>query len=369
MAGHSTGGGRQARRQQWRQPPFHVERAAVDAARPCPYRAPGTTHARSPLAEAAMSDVWLFADSRMIEHRPPAGHPERPERLAAILQRLKRNDMLFSCPAGTVRPATDAELGRVHGPQYLAAMRRVSEAGGGPVEADTWMSPRSEEAARLAAGAAVEAVAAVVEGRARRAFCAIRPPGHHARPGAAMGFCLFGNVAVAAADALERHGLARVLIADFDVHHGNGTQEMFEADGRVGFLSIHRYPFYPGTGAADETGRGPGLGLIRNEPVAFGTPRESIRDRFRSALEALAAKVRPELVLVSAGFDAHAQDPIGSLGLEVEDFVTFTRDLIDVADAHAGGRIVSLLEGGYNVPVLAECVAAHLAALGAEGTV
>jgi acetoin utilization deacetylase AcuC-like enzyme len=231
---------------------------------------------------------------------------------------------------------------------------------------DTWCGPGSLRAARLAAGAAIEAVRAVVTGPERIAFGAIRPPGHHALPRRAMGFCLLGNVALAAREALDAFQMNRLLIVDWDVHHGNGTQEMFYSDGRVGFLSIHRHPFYPGTGLAHETGTGPGLGLIRNLPTRYGTRRAEIRAAFTAGLETLADKVKPELVLVSAGFDAHRADPIGDLGLEVEDFITLTKSVLDVARTHASGRLVSLLEGGYNVPILAECVAAHLEALGVE---
>jgi acetoin utilization deacetylase AcuC-like enzyme len=175
-----------------------------------------------------------------------------------------------------------------------------------------------------------------------------------------MGFCLFNHVAVAAEAALAEHQLDHVLIVDWDVHHGNGTQESFWEDGRVGFFSIHRWPFYPGTGEIRETGSGRGLGWIANEPVEFGTPRAVFHGRFERALVALAAKVRPQLVLVSAGFDAHREDPVGSLGLEVEDFVRLTQTVLAVAGEHAGGRVVSLLEGGYNPARLAESVEVHL---------
>jgi acetoin utilization deacetylase AcuC-like enzyme len=181
-----------------------------------------------------------------------------------------------------------------------------------------------------------------------------------------MGFCIYATVAVAAAAALTRHELNRVLIVDFDVHHGNGTQEAFYASERVGFLSIHRYPFYPGTGARDETGTGPGLRHTVNIPVAYGTPAAQYHAAFRSDLERLADRIRPELILISAGFDAHAEDPVGDLGLEIEDFEALTREIVAIAEAHAGGRIVSVLEGGYNVPILAGAVAAHLGALGAR---
>jgi acetoin utilization deacetylase AcuC-like enzyme len=215
----------------------------------------------------------------------------------------------------------------------------------------------------LAAGAACDAVDRVLSGEDRTALCIVRPPGHHALPERAMGFCLFNSIAIAARCAVDKHNLDRVLIVDWDVHHGNGTQDIFYADGRVGFFSIHRWPFYPGTGASDETGTGTGLGMTRNVPVPFGTSRDAYRDAFRDGLEEIAARIKPQLVLVSAGFDAHREDPIGSLGLEVEDFGVLTKDVLDVASVHSGGRVVSLLEGGYNVERLAESVALHLEGL------
>jgi acetoin utilization deacetylase AcuC-like enzyme len=238
----------------------------------------------------------------------------------AVDKHLAASGLGGRCRRPEWQPATDEQLGRVHSAEYVARLQQYAAAGGGRIEVDTVVCPQSEEVARLAAGAACDAVRRVVSGEDRTALCLVRPPGHHARPPDAMGFCLFNNIAVAARAALEEHGCERVLIVDWDVHHGNGTQEMFWDDGRVGFLSIHRWPFYPGTGAADESGSGAGLNLIANVPVAFGTPRDEYHDRFERALTDLAAKVRPELVLVSAGFDAHREDPIGSLELEVEDF-------------------------------------------------
>ncbi len=310
--------------------------------------------------------VALFTDRRMIDHRTPKPHPERPERLQAILRQLERAGYHNTCPSFPVREATIEELGRVHSPEYLSEVFRLESEGGGMLDPDTWLVPGSVLAARLAAGAAVDAVSYVMDEPGRRAMCLVRPPGHHARPASGMGFCIYANVAVAAADALERLGVGRVLIVDFDVHHGNGTQEIFYESSRVGFLSIHRYPFYPGTGARDETGSGPGLGSIANIPVLYGTSRADYHAAFRAGIEKLADRIRPELVLISAGFDAHAEDPVGDLGLEVEDFETLTKEIVAVAETHAGGRIVSVLEGGYNVPILAGCVDAHLDALGAE---
>jgi acetoin utilization deacetylase AcuC-like enzyme len=302
----------------------------------------------------------------MMEHRVPTKHPERPERLQAILRHLERTGYLGSKDDSRVREATDEELARVHAADYLRRVAKVESAGGGMLDPDTWVSKGSNEAAHLAAGAGIEAVSFVMAAQERRALCVVRPPGHHALPETGMGFCIYANVAVAAAAALARHELNRVLIVDFDVHHGNGTQAIYYASKRVGFLSIHRYPFYPGTGSRDETGSGPGLGRVKNIPLPYGTARTAYRAAFRSGLDKLADRIRPELVLVSAGFDAHAEDPVGDLGLEVEDFEVLTRDIVAVAETHASGRIVSVLEGGYNVPILAGAVAAHLGALGAK---
>jgi acetoin utilization deacetylase AcuC-like enzyme len=239
----------------------------------------------------------------------------------------------------------------------------ITQRGGGHLDSDTVVSRASFDVARLAAGAACDAVDRVLAGESKTAFCLMRPPGHHALAERAMGFCLFNNIAIAACVARQEHQVDRVLIVDWDVHHGNATQDTFYADDRVGFFSIHRWPFYPGTGAADETGAGDGLGTTRNLPIAFGTPRSVYLDQFRSELENFAQRIRPQLVLISAGFDAHAQDPIGSLGLEVEDFAELTRIVRDIASVHADGRVVSMLEGGYNPPILAECVETHLRGL------
>ena len=300
--------------------------------------------------------VMLFQDRGMLDHIPRPGHPERPERLTAVLRHLERTGLAARLPRGRVRPVTDEELLRVHTPAHLDVIRTAGAVGGGQIEVDTWMSAGSETAARLAAGAGVEAVEAVLDGWDRRAFVVARPPGHHARPDGPMGFCLYNTVAVAAAAAKARLAGGRVLVVDFDVHHGNGTQEMFYDDPAVAFYSIHRAPFYPGTGAADETGSGPGLGWTYNRPVTYGTSRKAILDAFRSDLERFADRTRPELILLSAGFDAHAEDPVGDLGLETEDFQELTKIVMDVAETHAGGRVVAVLEGGYNTSRLAGCV-------------
>jgi len=307
--------------------------------------------------------VMVFSDPRTLDHRPPQGHPERPERVAASLRHLERTGLLAQCAQGLVRPATRAELERVHTPSYLDSVSLFEEAEGGLIEADTWVGTGSNHAALLAAGASVEAVEAVVAGRASSAFALTRPPGHHARPGQAMGFCIYANAAVAAAHAVRHLDLSRVLVVDFDVHHGNGTQEIFYHDPSVFFFSAHRFPFYPGTGAANETGTGPGLGTTRNLPLAANTPRAEYRQAFEATLSEVADRFKPELVLISAGFDAHEEDPVGGLGLLEEDFDHLTHLILDVARVHARGRVVSLLEGGYNVSRLAGCVEVHLGRL------
>jgi acetoin utilization deacetylase AcuC-like enzyme len=304
----------------------------------------------------------LYYDPRFLDHDTGV-HPERPERLRQIVARLEAVGLADQCERPQWEPVSRARLERVHEPGHIDRIAALAAQGGGHLDPDTVVSAASFDVARLAAGAACDAVDRVVAGKAKTALCLVRPPGHHATPERAMGFCLFNNIAVAASVARDEHQLGRVLIVDWDVHHGNGTQDVFYADGRVGFLSIHRWPFYPGTGAADEMGAGDGLGTMLNLPVPFGTPRQTYRGLFANALEKIAARIRPQLVLVSAGFDAHRADPIGSLGLEIEDFAELTKLVADAAAVHAQGRIVSMLEGGYNPPVLAQCVEAHLQGL------
>jgi len=260
---------------------------------------------------------------------------------------------------GQIRAASEDEIRPVHDPDYIHQVEHWANAGGGQVEVDTVMSCDSFEVARSAAGCAIDAVEQVIAGTYRRALCLIRPPGHHALYGAPMGFCLFNNVAVAARHSVERLGLSRVLVIDWDVHHGNGTQDAFYTDGKVYFFSAHRAPFYPGTGSADETGAGAGSGAIFNLPLRYGITRREYLERFHTMLESCARRAKPELILISAGFDAHRADPVGSLGLESEDFAELTRLVAGCADQFCGGKIVSLLEGGYNLHALAESVQAH----------
>ena len=298
----------------------------------------------------------LLHDELLRTHDPGAGHPERPARLVAAWEALVESGLTESCP---VLPAGDASfelLGHAHDAALLEQVRVLAEAGGGQIDADTHVSPTSWDVARRAAGCGVAAVDAVLGGTADNAFCVIRPPGHHATPDRAMGFCLVNNIAVAAEHGRTAHGLERILIVDFDVHHGNGTQDIFYADAGVHFLSMHRHPFWPGTGAAAETGTRDGLGANRNLPVAYGTPPAAIVAAFGSALHDAAERCRPQLVLLSAGFDAHRDDPIGDLGLGLEHFADLANEVMRCAQAHCDGRMVALLEGGYDTGVLAAAV-------------
>jgi acetoin utilization deacetylase AcuC-like enzyme len=304
----------------------------------------------------------LYHNPRFLDHAT-GSHPEKPSRLVAIDRRLQETGLDGRTIRPEFAPISVERLARVHDAGYIAEVRQFVARGGGSIEVDTVVSPQSYDVSLLAAGAVADAVERVIRGEDTTALCLVRPPGHHARPAAAMGFCLFDNVAVGARLAVDEFELDRVLIIDWDVHHGNGTQEIFWRDEQVGFFSVHRWPFYPGTGDVDERGEGAALGTKLNLPLEFGTPRRDYIDRFTLAVTQLADRIRPQLILLSAGFDSHRTDPIGSLGLETEDFATLTDIVRDVAAAHSGGRILSVLEGGYNPPVLAECVAIHLEGL------
>jgi acetoin utilization deacetylase AcuC-like enzyme len=304
----------------------------------------------------------LYTDERFFDH-DTGTHPECGARMRAILSYLGLTGVMARCQQTNWSPSVAAQLATVHELSYVAEVERFAATGGGRIEVDTVVSPASFDVAKLAAGAACDATRHVVGGNAQNALCLVRPPGHHALPHTAMGFCLFANVSLAARLAIDELGLNRVLIVDWDVHHGNGTQDVFWEDEQVSFFSIHRFPFYPGTGATDETGSGKGLGTTFNLPVKMGTARREYLDRFGRELDAFATRMRPELVILSAGFDAHVEDPVGSLGLETEDFAELSKSVLAIARAHCGGKLVSVLEGGYNPERLAESVGAHLEVL------
>lgn len=304
----------------------------------------------------------LCYDSLYLEH-DTGNHPESSERLQAVWKHLTEKGLDAKCAKSTWDLATVEQVSRVHDASYIDVIRQSAEMGGGAIESDTMMCELSHHIAMHASGAVCHSVEKVLAGDHPNALCLVRPPGHHARPRNAMGFCLFNHIAVAAKHATEGLGVDRVLVIDWDVHHGNGTQESFYEEENLGFFSIHRSPFYPYTGKVSETGSGPGLGTTSNVEVTFGTDREIYLEMFEQALVAMADKIKPDLIMISAGFDAHRSDPIGSLGLEVEDFKVLTEKVIGVANEHCGGRIVSMLEGGYNPTVLPLCVETHLSSL------
>ena len=296
----------------------------------------------------------VYTHPACLLHDTGPQHAERPERLTVVTDALR--NALPKLDWRQAPLATRGQLLRVHDERLLDAVLETRPTERVMLDPDTVLSPGSAEAALRAAGATVAAVDAVMLGSAKRVFCAVRPPGHHATANTAMGFCLFNNVAVAARHALDAHGLERVAVVDFDVHHGNGTQAIFEHDRRVLFTSSHQMPLYPGTGARNETGDG----NIVNAPL----PPDADGALFRAAWsERLLPEIdafKPQLLLVSAGFDAHSRDPLAQLRLEADDFAWITRELVQLANRHSGGRIVSTLEGGYDLQALAESSVAHV---------
>ncbi|MEO5335600.1 MAG: histone deacetylase family protein [Magnetospirillum sp. WYHS-4] len=293
-------------------------------------------------------------------HEMGEHHPESPDRLRVILQALETQEFVYLVRMEA--PLADrAALERVHDPAYVADILDNGPATGHRhLDADTGMSPASAEAALRAAGGACAAVDAVMTGEARNVFCAVRPPGHHAERARAMGFCLFNNVAVAAYHARAAHGIRRVAVVDFDVHHGNGTQDEFWEDGSLFYASSHQWPAYPGTGREHDHGV---AGNIVNVPLAPGSGSEEFRRAYSEIILPALSNFKPELLIISAGFDAHARDPLAYLRVQTEDFGWVTRELLKVADACCKGRVVSCLEGGYDLQALSMSVAAHMRAL------
>ncbi|HVA12785.1 MAG TPA: histone deacetylase family protein [Stellaceae bacterium] len=301
----------------------------------------------------------LYTHEACLAHDPGPHHPESPGRLEAIAEALA--DPAFASLERRPAPrATLEQIARVHAGDFAARLlAAVPKEGYAALDADTVLSPGSGEAALRAAGAAVAAVDAVIAGEAQNAFCAVRPPGHHAEPRRAMGFCLFNNVAIAALHARAAHGLARVAVVDFDVHHGNGTQAAFEHDAGLLYASTHQMPLYPGTGAASERG----VGNIVNVPLRPTSGSREFRRAFTATILPALDAFQPELVLISAGFDAHRSDPLAELMLVEADYAWCTERLLEIARRHALGRVVSSLEGGYDRDALAASTAAHVAAL------
>ena len=302
--------------------------------------------------------MLLFTHPVCIRHSAGPGHPESPQRLAAVLQALHELDDLDLEWREAPR-AQREQLLRVHTPELVSRIVDAAIEHQDRIDADTAMNADSPEAARHAAGAVVAAVDAVLGQQPNVAFCAVRPPGHHATRDTAMGFCLFNSVAVGAAHALEKHGLDRIAIVDFDVHHGNGTQDIFQNDPRVLYVSSHQAPLYPHTGHAHETG----VNNLLNLPIAEGAAGDRIQELYRNVALPRLREFKPQLLFISAGFDAHHLDPLAGLNLETEDFIWLTQQLMKVADECCEGRIVSVLEGGYSLAALRECSIAHVAAL------
>ncbi|PQO41853.1 histone deacetylase [Blastopirellula marina] len=301
----------------------------------------------------------LYYHDRYLQHLT-GKHPECPLRLTTCATQLRDKKIWEKWTAPTFETATTEHAKLVHDREMIDRTRELASRGGGHLDADTIVSPESYKVALLASGAAIDATRKVVQGEAANAFCMIRPPGHHATADKAMGFCLLNNIAIAATVALRELEVPRILIVDWDVHHGNGTQDIFWRDENVAFFSMHRYPFYPGSGDRDAIGEGPGKGYTWNLPIPYGTDRMATLTMFEYQLQEFAERVQPDLVMISAGFDAHKDDPVGDLGLETEDFATLTKIVQEVADAWCGGRIVSMLEGGYNPPRLADSIEVHL---------
>ena len=306
----------------------------------------------------------LVLDDVFKRHDTGHGHPERPARYDAVTAAAGRAVTLNHTLRIEPRLASFEHLALCHGEDYIELARRDIEAGLPQLSTgDTDVSTASFEVARLAAGSVIGTVDAVLNGSAQTAFCAVRPPGHHARPNQGMGFCVFNNIAIGARYAQRQYGVERVLIADWDVHHGNGTQDIFYDDPSVFFFSTHQSPWYPGTGSRSETGSGVAVGTTMNRPFPAGSGREQILSAFRNDLLPAARAFQPDLVMISAGFDSRIGDPLGAFTLDDDDFVELTEILRELADTSAQGRVISVLEGGYDLKGLAAAVEAHLGAL------
>ena len=303
-------------------------------------------------------------DPVFLGHDPGRGHPERSARLVATMERLGREPWFEELVRTEADPCPSEWLESVHAPEYVARAEAVCRAGGPYLDVpDVGVSRESFDVARLAAGAGIALADRLVGGEIDNGFSLVRPPGHHAERALALGFCLFNNIAVLARYLQRRHGLERILILDWDVHHGNGTQHTFDEDPTVLFVSLHQYPFYPGTGAASEEGSGRGKGTTVNCPMPAGARDALYEEAFRTRILPATEAFGPDAVLLSAGFDAHAEDPLAGVELSTDCYRWMSDRIMEVADRHAGGRVLSLLEGGYSLEALPACVAAHLECL------
>jgi len=296
-----------------------------------------------------------------LEHKTTDGHPESPARLTAIIENLKSKGLYNELFQITPSPVETKWLTKIHTPEYIEQAKKSCEEDAGYLDTlDVPISPGSYEAALMAAGGLLSAIDAVMEGKIRNAFCAVRPPGHHAVEDGALGFCIFNNIAIGTRYIQEKYGLSKVLIVDFDVHHGNGTQAAFYDDPNVLYFSVHRYPFYPGTGSTAETGAGKGSNSIINVPLPAGSTDEDFLTAFEKKLIPAALSFSPDFVLVSAGFDAHEDDPLGGMKVTEQGYIRMTRIVNDIAQKYCEARLVSALEGGYNLQALAASVEAHI---------
>ncbi len=311
-----------------------------------------------------MGRVGIVTHPAFLEHDMGSHHPESPERLRAILAKLESSGIMSRLTRIEPRKAGNEWITRIHAPEYVRRLEEKAPATGyASLDPDTSLSPGSLPAAYLAAGGAMAAVDAIMDNQVDQVFCAVRPPGHHAEANRAMGFCLFNNVAIAARYIQERHGLKRVLIVDWDVHHGNGTQHAFEDDPSILFFSAHQYPHYPGTGDETERGIGKGEGTTINVPMSPGQGVDEYRAIFQKVLAPASDAFKPEFVLISAGFDAHQDDPLASMNITDEGYGELTRLVAGIANTHCHGRIVACLEGGYSLRALAASVEQHIMAL------
>jgi acetoin utilization deacetylase AcuC-like enzyme len=313
-------------------------------------------------------DTAYVYDPIYLEHNRPS-HPENARRLERILETLEEQGILTRVRLLEPRAATEDELLRVHTQRHIAHVKHVAERGGGHMDMDTYVSPRSFEAALMAAGGVIRAVEGVLSGEIANTFALVRPPGHHATAGRAMGFCLFNNIAIGARAALADDRVERVLIADFDVHHGNGTQDIFVDDPSVFYISTHQYPYYPGTGAMREMGRGAGAGTVLNVPLSISIGDQGYAQVFSELVWPLTRRFDPDLVLVSAGYDGHWNDPLAHMNLSLTGYARIQRELVRMADELCKGRIVFALEGGYELDALAYGVSNAFYALLGESTV